>query len=103
MSETTDLSGNTERFRLDLLAEPGDFGGAILDQFGNLAGVLVRPSETGRVLPKNVNFAVTARALVDMMQSVGLQLNSGQSQRLDEIALIASAQNILTPIECWID
>jgi hypothetical protein len=54
-------------------------------------------------LPKNVNFAVTARALVDMMQSVGLQLNSGQSKRLDEIALIASAQNILTPIECWID
>ena len=103
VSETTDLSGNTERFRLDLLAEPGDFGGAVLDQSGNLAGVLVRPSETARALPNNVNFAVTARALVDMIQSVGLQLNTGQSQRLDEIALIASAQNILTPIECWID
>ena len=103
VSETTDLSGNTKIFRLDLLAEPGDFGGAVLDQSGNLAGVLVRPSETARALPYNVNFAVTARALVDMVQSVGLQLNSGQSKRLDKIALIASAQNILTPIECWID
>jgi hypothetical protein len=30
--ETTDLSGNAEKFRLDLLAEPGDLGGAVLDQ-----------------------------------------------------------------------
>jgi S1-C subfamily serine protease len=103
VAETSDLSGNTEKFRLDFLAEPGDFGGAILDQSGNLTGILVSQDDTGRVLPKNVNFAAASDALASMMQSAGLRLSSGKTQRLDDMALIASAQNILTPIECWID
>ena len=101
--ETTDLSGNAEKFRLDLLAEPGDLGGAVLDQSGNLTGILVSRDDTGRVLPNNVNFAVATDALVSMMQSAGLRLRTGKTDRLDDVALIASAQNILTPIECWID
>ena len=103
VAETSDLSGNTEKFRLDFLAEPGDFGGAILDQSGNLTGILVSQDDTGRVLPKNVNFAAASDALASMMRSAGLRLSSGKTQRLDDMALIASAQNILTPIECWID
>ncbi|MBR9767090.1 MAG: hypothetical protein GYB46_01475 [Rhodobacteraceae bacterium] len=101
--ETTDLSGNAEKFRLDLLAEPGDFGGAVLDQSGNLTGILVSRDDTGRVLPNNVNFAAATDALASMMQSAGLRLRTGKTNRLDDVALIASAQNILTPIECWID
>ena len=101
--ETTDLSGNAEKFRLDFLAEPGDLGGAVLDQSGNLTGILVSRDDTGRVLPNNVNFAVATDALVSMMQSAGLRLRTGKTDRLDDVALIASAQNILTPIECWID
>jgi len=101
--ETTDLSGNAEKFRLDFLAEPGDLGGAVLDQSGNLTGILVSRDDTGRVLPNNVNFAAAADALASMMQSAGLQLRTGKTDRLDDVALIASAQNILTPIECWID
>ena len=103
VAETTDLSGNTEKFRLDLLAEPGDFGGAVLDQSGNLTGILVSQDDTGRVLPNNVNFAAATNALASMMESAGLRLTSGTTKRLDDVALIASAQNILTPIECWID
>jgi S1-C subfamily serine protease len=103
VAETTDLSGNAEKFRLDLLAEPGDFGGAVLDQSGNLTGILVSQDDTGRVLPNNVNFAAATEALASMMQSAGLELSSGTTKRLDDVALIASAQNILTPIECWID
>lgn len=103
VAEAADLSGNTEKFRLDLLAEPGDFGGAILDHSGNLTGILVSQDDTGRVLPNNVNFATAAEVLADMMESVGLRLRRGQSQRLDDVALIAMAQNMLTPIECWID
>ena len=103
VAETSDLSGNTEKFRLDFLAEPGDFGGAILDQSGNLTGILVSQDDTGRVLPKNVNFAAASDALASMMQSAGLRLRTGKTNRLDDVALIASAQNILTPIECWID
>ena len=101
--ETTDLSGNAEKFRLDLLAQPGDFGGAVLDQSGNLTGILVSQDDTGRVLPNNVNFAAATDALTSMMQSAGLRLRTGKTDRLDDVALIASAQNILTPIECWID
>jgi S1-C subfamily serine protease len=103
VAETTDLSGDTEKFRLDLLAEPGDFGGAVLDQSGNLTGILVSQDDTGRVLPNNVNFAAATNALASMMQSAGLRLSSSKTQRLDVVALIASAQDILTPIECWID
>ena len=103
VAETTDLSGNTEKFRLDFLAEPGDFGGAVLDQSGNLTGILVSQDDTGRVLPNNVNFAAATNALVGMMQSAGLRLSSSKTKRLDNVALIASAQDILTPIECWID
>ena len=103
VAETTDLSGNAEKFRLDLLAEPGDFGGAVLDQSGNLTGILVSQDDTGRVLPNNVNFAAATEALASMMESAGLRLSSGTTKRLDDVALIASAQNILTPIECWID
>ncbi len=101
--ETTDLSGNAEKFRLDLLAEPGDLGGAVLDQSGNLTGILVSQDDTGRVLPNNVNFAAATDALTSMMQSAGLRLRTGKTDRLDDVALIATAQNILTPIECWID
>ena len=103
VAETTDLSGNTEKFRLDLLAEPGDFGGAVLDQSGNLTGILVSQDDTARVLPNNVNFAAATEALASMMESAGLRLRTGKTERLDDVALIASAQNILTPIECWID
>ena len=101
--ETTDLSGNAEKFRLDLLAEPGYLGGAVLDQSGNLTGILVSRDDTGRVLPNNVNFAAATDALASMMQAAGLRLRTGKTNRLDDVALIASAQNILTPIECWID
>jgi len=101
--ETTDLSGNAEKFRLDFLAEPGDLGGAVLDQSGNLTGILVSRDDTGRILPNNVNFAAATDALASMMQSAGLRFRTGKTNRLDDVALIASAQNILTPIECWID
>ena len=103
IAETADLSGNTEKFRLDLLAEPGDFGGALLDRSGNLAGILVSQNNKGRVLPNNVNFAASAAVLADMMASVGLRLGAAQSRRLDDVAMISSAQNMLTPIECWIN
>ena len=101
--ETTDLSGNAEKFRLDFLAEPGDLGGAVLDQSGNLTGILVSRDDTGRILPNNVNFAAATDALASMMQSAGLRFRTGKTNRLDDVALIASAQNILTPFECWID
>lgn len=103
VAETTDLNGNTTKFQLDLIAEPGDFGGAILDRFGNLAGVLISQKPAGRKIPDNVNFAVNAASLSELLKSAGIALRSGQTNRLDDVALIASAQNMSTPLECWID
>ena len=58
--------------------QPGNSGGPLLDQFGNIVGVVVakldalKYAEVTKDVPQNVNFAIKSSIAVDFLKAHGL-------------------------------
>ena len=96
------LTGETDIFRLTLPAMPGDAGGPVLGAGGTVLGLLQDPTNGPRQLPDDVSFAVTAEALVQLLERNGIA--SRTSQSASSVATTTQAQtarDITALVSCW--
>ncbi len=97
------LGGETGLIRLAVATQDGDLGGPVLNDYGQVAGMLVPQMEgEARRLPDSVTFAAKADVLQDALEANGVdvQVSGGRNVMADE-DLTTLAANTIVLVNCW--
>jgi len=102
VSALAGLKNNSGQIQISAPLQPGNSGGPVLDQSGNVIGVAVsglRP--TTEHIPQNVNFAVGINVLTAFLDSYGVPYLTGEGGPLLQSSDLAEkAQSIAVLILC---
>ena len=104
VSANRGLGDDTGQFQIDAAVQPGNSGGPIYDENGNIVGVVVSQlnkmkfaKRTGSI-PENVNFGIKASTVKQFLNTSGLPSSwSKRSKRMStkDIAKIAKRQTVM--------
>lgn len=101
LEDVTGLNGEPGLRRITAPVLPGDAGGPVLDQSGNVIGLL-QPAATGaRQLPEGVAFAAGAEALQGFLADAGVPTQAAATGTLTPSALSAQALGMTVLVSCW--
>ncbi|XDA99390.1 serine protease [Sulfitobacter sp. LCG007] len=96
------LHGEEEIKRLELSAMPGDAGGPVIDDRGNVLGMLLPRPGGARELPEDVSFALGGSAIAQIMARAGLDAEKGaETAALDAQDLGARGRGMTVLVSCW--
>lgn len=96
------LNGEPNITRLSLEAQPGDAGGPVFDDHGNVVGMLLTAKAEGRTLPRDVSLAAAADRLHDILTKAGASGQAAQETGQispDELTRRATGMTVL--VNCW--
>lgn len=96
------LNGESGVTRLSLAAQPGDAGGPVFDDHGNVVGMLLPTRTEGRTLPRDVSLAAAAARLHDLLSKAGATVQPAQETGQvspDELNRRATGMTVL--VNCW--
>ena len=107
VSANKGIGDDTGQFQMDAAVQPGNSGGPIYDENGNIVGVVV--SQLNKLkfakaigsLPENVNFGIKASTVRQFLTSSGLPTKwSNRSQRMNTKKLAKIAKNQTVMVKC---
>lgn len=103
LSDLTGLNGETDLHLLTLAAQPGDTGGPVFDPSGAVIGMLLpRPATPGRMLPEDVNFAVSGATIQAAINASGARASTSRSaQPMSAEMLTRISADLTVLISCW--
>jgi len=103
LSDVTGLNGEDWLRRLAITVEPGDSGGPVFDANGAVMGVLMPRMDGGaRLLPEDVNFALSSAAVLRMLESAGLRGAISAENRMMPPEILTRVSGDLTVlVSCW--
>lgn len=103
LADIRGLNGEEEVQRLALAAQPGDAGGPLFDNAGDVLGMLL-PQENGdgAVLPSDVSFAADAEAIVASLSAAGIPYSTaGSGDYIPPERLTLQAADVTVLVSCW--
>jgi S1-C subfamily serine protease len=107
VSANKGIGDDTGQFQMDAAVQPGNSGGPIYDENGNIVGVVV--SQLNKLkfaksigsLPENVNFGIKGSTVRQFLTSSGLPTKwSNRSQRINTKELAKIAKNQTVMVKC---
>jgi S1-C subfamily serine protease len=107
VSANKGIGDDTGQFQMDAAVQPGNSGGPIYDENGNIVGVVV--SQLNKLkfakaigsLPENVNFGIKASTVRQFLTASGLPTKwSTRSQRMNTKKLAKIAKNQTVMVKC---
>jgi hypothetical protein len=101
-------NNDTRLLQITAPVQPGNSGGPLLDQGGNVIGIVASKLDALRVaevtgdIPQNVNFAVKASVARIFLESQGVAYETADTRKKLEPADIAErARKYTVVVECW--
>ena len=90
------LGDDSRHFQISAPVQPGNSGGPMLDQYGNLSGIVVAKANAlafaaiEKDIPQNVNFAIKASVLIEFLDSNNVNYSTNKSNSTLEPSELAS-------------
>ncbi len=102
IADVRGLNGEEGIKRLSLAAQPGDAGGPVFDDSGQVVGMLLPTPSEGRTLPASVSLAASADRLNEVLGKAGLSGQSGQATtQVTPNELNRRANGMTVLVHCW--
>lgn len=108
VSSTTGMQGDSKTFQFTAPVQPGNSGGPIVDEYGNLIGVAVGKlnavaiAEATGDIPQNVSFATNAERVRSLLDANGVRYDLADTGKPRSSADIADQLRRATvKVECW--
>jgi S1-C subfamily serine protease len=108
ISALAGIGDDASKYQITAPVQPGNSGGPLLDQFGNVVGVVVATLDalgfanaTGNI-PQNVNFAIKGTVVQEFLRAHSVSYRTALSQ--DEMSSADASQRatkFTVVIECW--
>jgi S1-C subfamily serine protease len=104
ISASRGMGDDTGQFQIDAAVQPGNSGGPIYDENGNIVGVVVAQLNKRKFekmvgsMPENVNFGIKASTVRQFLTSSGLPTRwskRSKSMSTRELAKIAKNQTVM--------
>lgn len=107
VSSLSGLNGDRRHFQITAPVQPGNSGGPVLDEFGNVVGVVVSKlnaiavaQQTGDI-PQNINFAISLGTLQSFLDSHAVDYSvAGQSTPLSRRVVAEKATAATVQVTC---
>jgi hypothetical protein len=107
VSALAGIGGDVRFFQITAPVQAGNSGGPLLDDAGNVAGVIVSKLDAVRVaqllgdVPQNINFAIKGQVASAFLEAAGVQVATNAPARPVATAEIADrARKFSALIEC---
>ena len=103
LADIRGLNGEEEVKRLDIMAQPGDVGGPVLDNGGAVLGMLLpKSARGGQVLPPEVSYSVDADQIVAALDQAQVSYRITDSvEAITPELLTREAGDITVLVSCW--
>jgi S1-C subfamily serine protease len=102
VTATAGLEDDSRMFQISAPVQPGNSGGPLLDQYGNVIGVIVSKLNALKYamerndVPQNVNFAIKTAVAVNFLESNGIALTDERKTSAIEPAEVAERAKAFT-------
>ena len=107
VSSIAGLSNDYSQIQIDAALQPGNSGGPIMDEFGNIVAVAVAKLSLKKILkdygvvPENTNFGVKASAVRNLMEGNGVSFKAPNTEVPSRQDLSRQATDGTVFLSCW--
>ena len=108
VSSLSGLGDNFSNIQIDAALQPGNSGGPIINNEGNVIGVAVakldfkQAIKTYGAIPENINFGVKSSVLHSFTKSNNIKINKSNKEKiLNKKELAEKIQNATVYLDCW--
>jgi len=107
ISSLTGLENNVSNIQIDAALQPGNSGGPIIDENGNVVAVavakldLMTVVENWGVVPENTNFGIKSNVVINLLQSNNIKLRAPNTKSVSKTTLGKNMTNATYYLSCW--
>lgn len=107
ISSLAGIGNNYSQMQIDAAIQPGNSGGPIIDEFGNIVGVAVAKLDVDKVyedfgvIPENTNFGIKGSIAKILLESFNVSLKPPNTKEIQKSELSKITSNGTLHLSCW--